>query len=176
MHTCGPWARLAGNCLQKYVCAPHFVCFYRTHWGWLVCTKTPWQAEGTLKPGSISRCKFIPWKMLQKDGSLSVSLVWSHHQLLLCDNYNSYTDITETGGLWANGPPAVLPNHSWYVARYLLITYKYWVLGSLRIREGLIVAWDKMCKMSQKFKYQLDSGSGCPKESRTHFGIDVGPF
>ena len=75
MHTCGPWARLAGNCLQKYVCAPHFVCFYRTHWGWLVCTKTPWQAEGTLKPGNISQYTFIPWKMLQRDGSLSVSLV-----------------------------------------------------------------------------------------------------
>ena len=25
------------------------------------------------------------------------------------------------------------------------------------------LAWDKMCKMSQKFKYQLDSGSGCPR-------------
>ena len=31
------------------------------------------------------------------------------------------------------------------------------------------VAWEKMCEMSQKFKYQLDSGSGCPMESRTHF-------
>ena len=32
-----------------------------------------------------------------------------------------------------------------------------------------------MYEMSQKFKYQLDSGSDCPKESIPHFGIDVGP-
>ena len=39
-----------------------------------------------------------------------------------------------------------------------------------------MVVSDKISKMSQMFNYQLDSGSGCPKEARTHFGIDVGPF
>ena len=45
-----------------------------------------------------------------------------------------------------------------------------------RRRPKRTIAWDKMCETSQKFKYRLDSGSGCPKESRTHFGIDVSPF
>ena len=47
----------------------------------------------------------------------------------------------------------------------LLINYPY-----------ISLACDKMCKMSQTFNYRLDSGSGCPKEAITHFGIDVGPF
>ena len=41
---------------------------------------------------------------------------------------------------------------------------------------GGAVACDKMCEMSRRLNYRLDSGSGCPKEARTHFGIDVGPF
>ena len=33
-----------------------------------------------------------------------------------------------------------------------------------------------MCKMSPGFNYRLDSGTGCPKEARTHFGIFVRLF
>ena len=40
----------------------------------------------------------------------------------------------------------------------------------------LKVACDKMCEMSQRFDYWLDSGSACSNEAREHFGIDVGPF
>ena len=33
-----------------------------------------------------------------------------------------------------------------------------------------------MCEISRRFNYRLDSGLGFPKEPRTHFGINVGPF
>ena len=34
------------------------------------------------------------------------------------------------------------------------------------------IVCDKMCKMSNMLKNQMDSGSVCPKEAKTHFGID----
>ena len=38
------------------------------------------------------------------------------------------------------------------------------------------IVCDKMCKISRRFKYRWDSGSGCPNMAGTHSGIDVGPF
>ena len=38
------------------------------------------------------------------------------------------------------------------------------------------MACEKMCKMSPGFNYRLDSGTSCPKEARTHFGIFVRLF
>ena len=39
-----------------------------------------------------------------------------------------------------------------------------------------LIACDKMCKVSKKFDYRLDSGSVSFTDDRTHFGIYVGPF
>ena len=48
---------------------------------------------------------------------------------------------------------------------------KVHLLGSDMPRTRCPLAWDKMCKMSQKLKYWLDSGSVCLKCAKTHFGI-----
>ena len=37
-------------------------------------------------------------------------------------------------------------------------------------------ACDKMCEVSEMFRYRLDSGSVILTDDGTHFGIDVGPF
>ena len=57
----------------------------------------------------------------------------------------------------------------------MLAQHSY-IKGGKYYGASCTLACDKMCEMSRRFKYRLDSGSGCPKEARTHFGINVGPF
>ena len=48
--------------------------------------------------------------------------------------------------------------------------------GSQEICSMLNLACDKMCEVSEMFRYRLDSGSVILTDDGTHFGIDVGPF
>ena len=79
-------------------------------------------------------------------------------------------------------PPVTAVGHGWRPplpseSAIQLSQYGFtWPINICQRNGYCILACDKMCKMFRRFKYQLDSGSVCPKEARTHFGIDVGPF